>query len=270
MPLVVVSLVAYGGFRAYDYLENYLGGRSCRMVDGGTEEKWDPEQAANASTITTVAVTLDRLPTEAAYIAVTTAIQESKLRNLTYGDRDSLGLFQQRPSQGWGTAEQIADPVYSSREFYKHLLKVDGWRDRPLTEVAQEVQRSGHPDAYADHEDQGRTISQVLSGEVPAAVGCRLDPATESTAPDELLAKMKKQTGARGSVADGGLSLTASSEKVAWALAGWAVTHAEADGVTRVTVGDREWRRERGKAGWSWHDASEPTAGSTTVRVELA
>ncbi|MDF8264987.1 hypothetical protein [Luteipulveratus flavus] len=270
VPLLVLGAVGYGGYVAYDHLENFFGGTSCRMVDGGHEEKWEPEQAANASTITTVAVTLDRLPTQAAHIAVTTAIQESKLRNLTYGDRDSVGLFQQRPSQGWGTADQIADPVYSSRAFYEHLVKVDGWRDRPLTEVAQEVQRSGHPDAYADHEDQGRTITQVLSGQVPAAVGCRLDAATDSTAPAALLTKLRAQTGARASVAGGGVDVRASSEQVAWAIAGWAVTHSESDGITKVTVGDQEWRRERGKDGWRWHEASTPTNDTRSVRIDLA
>ncbi|MCG6497103.1 C40 family peptidase [Kitasatospora sp. A2-31] len=101
-------------------------------------------------------------------IALATALQESNLRNLSYGDRDSLGLFQQRPSQGWGTAEQIQDPVYASTRFYKALLEVPGWEQLPLTVAAQKVQRSGFPDAYAKWEPLStalqQAISQVLSG----------------------------------------------------------------------------------------------------------
>ena len=89
------------------------------------------------------------LPARAASIALATAYQESKLRNLDHGDRDSLGLFQQRPSQGWGTAKQIQDPYYATNAFYDALVKIDGYQTMRITEAAQEVQRSGFPEAYA-------------------------------------------------------------------------------------------------------------------------
>lgn len=78
-------------------------------------------------------------------IALATALQESALRNIDYGDRDSLGLFQQRPSQGWGTPAQIMDPVYSAGVFYDRLAEVPGYSRLPLTVAAQRVQRSGFP-----------------------------------------------------------------------------------------------------------------------------
>jgi hypothetical protein len=106
------------------------------------------EQLANATTIYQVSVTL-ALPPYAAQIAIATALQESSLYNLNYGDRDSLGLFQQRPSQGWGTPAQIMDPVYASTKFYEALVKVHNWQTLPLTQAAQAVQRSAFPDAYA-------------------------------------------------------------------------------------------------------------------------
>ncbi|MEV0530741.1 C40 family peptidase [Kitasatospora sp. NPDC050463] len=96
-------------------------------------------------------------------IALATALQESTLRNLAYGDRDSLGLFQQRPSQGWGTAEQIQDPVYASTRFYKALLEVPGWEQLPLTVAAQKVQRSGYPEAYAKWEPLATALQQAIS-----------------------------------------------------------------------------------------------------------
>ncbi|NYI03446.1 cell wall-associated NlpC family hydrolase [Allostreptomyces psammosilenae] len=102
-----------------------------------------------------------------------TALQESSLRNLSYGDRDSLGLFQQRPSQGWGTAEQIQDPVYASTKFYEGLLAVDGWESMTLTQAAQAVQRSDFPDAYAKWE-LATTLQQAIAPTIdPPASGTR-------------------------------------------------------------------------------------------------
>lgn len=97
-------------------------------------------------------------------VAIATAIQESSLYNLDYGDRDSVGLFQQRPSQGWGTVEEIMDPYYSARKFYAALSAVAGWETMPVTEAAQAVQRSGFPDAYADHEDEARAWAHAFTG----------------------------------------------------------------------------------------------------------
>jgi hypothetical protein len=115
------------------------------------------EQTANAKAI--IAATKKAgLPERAAVISIATSLQESKLENLGHlGDRndhDSLGLFQQRPSSGWGSPEQITDPEYATTAFLKGLKQVDGWRDMPLTEAAQTVQVSAYPDAYAQWERQ--------------------------------------------------------------------------------------------------------------------
>jgi cell wall-associated NlpC family hydrolase len=106
------------------------------------------EQVRNAQTIVAVGHTLG-MPPRAYVVAVATALQESRLRNLSYGDRDSLGLFQQRPSQGWGTPAQVRDPEYAAARFYQGLDRVPGWELLPLTVAAQAVQRSAFPDAYA-------------------------------------------------------------------------------------------------------------------------
>ncbi|MEU4147374.1 C40 family peptidase [Streptomyces parvulus] len=119
------------------------------------------EQVPNAQTIVAAGLSLD-VPKKGQIIALATAMQESRLRNLNYGDRDSLGLFQQRPSQGWGSAEQIRDPTYASEQFYKHLLKVNGWQQMTVTQAAQAVQRSGLPDAYAQWEDLATALQSAL------------------------------------------------------------------------------------------------------------
>ncbi|MFC9327935.1 C40 family peptidase [Kitasatospora sp. NPDC057015] len=117
-----------------------------------------------------------QVPARGQVIALATAMQESRLRNLSGGDRDSLGLFQQRPSQGWGTPAQLQDPVYASTAFYKALLQVAGWQELPLTVAAQAVQRSGFPDAYA----QWELLASALRQAIGTALGA---PSASATAP---------------------------------------------------------------------------------------
>jgi hypothetical protein len=107
-----------------------------------------PTQAQNAAIIAAVALRKG-LPDHAVTVALATSLQESQLLNLSYGDQDSLGLFQQRPSQGWGTSTQIMDPNYAASAFYDHLAQLSGWQTMPVTEAAQLVQHSATPDAYA-------------------------------------------------------------------------------------------------------------------------
>ena len=113
------------------------------------------------------------LPPRAWVIAVATSLQESNLRNIGHlgasNDHDSLGLFQQRPSTGWGTPEQIQDPNYSATAFYKGLVEVPGWETLPLTAAAQKVQVSAYPDHYAKHETQAGNIVAALHGAGPYA-----------------------------------------------------------------------------------------------------
>lgn len=120
------------------------------------------EQIPNARAIVATGVQM-KTPAKGQVIALATAMQESTLRNLPYGDRDSVGLFQQRPSQGWGTRAQILDPVYASTKFYKALRSVDGWEQMPVTVAAQAVQKSGLPDAYAKHEPLATALQQAIA-----------------------------------------------------------------------------------------------------------
>ncbi|MFF4625705.1 C40 family peptidase [Nonomuraea jabiensis] len=123
----------------------------------------DDEQRVNALLIVSTAQQLG-LPARAAVIAVAAALQESELRNLTHGHLDSLGLFQQRPSQGWGTREQILDPSHAARQFYDRLVKVPRWEQLPLARAAQAVQRSASPDAYARWEPLAQQAVDAVSG----------------------------------------------------------------------------------------------------------
>lgn len=123
----------------------------------------DPEeQISNAATIQATGVAM-KVPARGQIVALATALQESGLRNLDYGDRDSLGLFQQRPSQGWGTAAEIRKPVYASTRFYEALLKVSGWQSMTVTQAAQAVQKSGYPEAYAKWEPLATALQKAIA-----------------------------------------------------------------------------------------------------------
>ncbi|MCY0942363.1 C40 family peptidase [Streptomyces antarcticus] len=139
------------------------GGDSSIRVEG---LELPAEQIPHAKTIVATGIAL-KVPERGQVVALATAIQESRLRNLNSGDRDSLGLFQQRPSQGWGTPEQIRDPVYASTKFYKGLLEVKGWQQMTITQAAQAVQRSGFPDAYARWEPLARALQQAIVKTLP-------------------------------------------------------------------------------------------------------
>lgn len=217
----------------------------------------------NASTINAVGWKLRR-PERARIIAVATAWQESRLRNLPNGDRDSVGLFQQRPSQGWGTAARIADPVYASGRFYDALSKVSGWEQMSLTRAAQEVQYSGFPDAYAQWEPQATTLVRALDGATPLELACR-SGAIAPTAPmparpalpgsdrlagglRTLLAGAGAELGGISKVSGSGGTATATialpgipTEAAGRVLAAWLVAHATGSGVGTVAVADRQY-----------------------------
>jgi len=153
---VVLVAAAVGGVAALFGDNSGMGCAAAGTTTTGVAG-YDPDQMAHAATIVAVGKQMN-VPTRGWVIAIATAMQESGLRNLDYGDRDSLGLFQQRPSQGWGTPAQVTNPTYSATQFYQHLLAVPGWQAMSLADAAQTVQRSGYPDAYAKHVPTARII----------------------------------------------------------------------------------------------------------------
>ncbi|MEQ3552874.1 C40 family peptidase [Pseudonocardia nematodicida] len=130
-----------------------IGGGSQSI--GGTE--WNAEQTEHAATIVSIAVERG-LPRRAAVIAISTVIVESRLINVAHGDRDSLGLYQQRPSQGWGSPEQVLNPDYATRIFYDRLLEIPGWAAMPPGQAADTVQRSAFPERYGPQEEPAAAL----------------------------------------------------------------------------------------------------------------
>jgi cell wall-associated NlpC family hydrolase len=133
-------------------------------------------QLTDAQVIDSVTASM-QLPQRAAIIAIATAMQESRLINLPGGTSDSLGLFQQRPSQGWGTTAQIMQPVYATTRFLDALTAVPDWQDLPLTVAAQDVQHSRHPDAYAQWEPLATALAGTFDG---TATACLTDNSTSA------------------------------------------------------------------------------------------
>ena len=159
-PVVAIALVVVLGL-AWDAGREEAAQPSggCTLPSSGVP--LTDEQIGNARTIAQVG--RDRgLPERAVVIALATAMQESSLRNLDYGDRDSLGLFQQRPSQGWGTPEQVQDPVYAAGKFYDGLVLVPGWQTMRVTDAAQWVQRSAYGELYQQHAEMAVELSATL------------------------------------------------------------------------------------------------------------
>ena len=262
LVLFAGGLVVAGVLGAKGVLHNF-GGPQCQATALGQDVTFNPSQTAYAATIDAVAEKRG-LPARAATIGIATAIQESKLRNLNYGDRDSVGLFQQRPSQGWGTREQLLDPVYATNAFYDALVKIKGYESMRITEIAQKVQRSAYPEAYADHEQQGRLLASTLSGHSPGGLGCRLNDASRGDATGFQKA-LKAELGATAAVSGRSATVRAPSERKAWSAGAYAVAKADQYGATRVRVGDQEWRRTRDTDGWAWHRVSSDLPATSVV-----
>ncbi len=198
----------------------------------------EPEQATNAATI--AAVGLRRgLPPHAVTVALATALQESKLRNLPYGDRDSLGLFQQRPSQGWGTAVQIQNPRYAAGRFYARLTAIPGWQTMPVAQAAQRVQRSADGSAYAIWEGQARTLAQGMTGRAGAAVGCRIrEVAGDATT---LAGELRTDYGLHA------VDQPQADPVRGWAVASWLVTRAREHRLMQVSYLGHTWKASSGR-----------------------
>jgi hypothetical protein len=229
----------------------------------------DLEQARLTSIIVGLSVRRGLAP-RAASIAMATVYQETGIRNLDHGDRDSVGLFQQRPSQGWGTVERLQDPYYATRKFYEALVKVDGWETGDINDVAQRVQRSGHPEAYRDHEADGRVLASVFTGSSPGGLTC-LERADRAGDVDGLVNALEKSLGPVDHDVQGvTVTVAAGRERLAWAYAHSAVANAAHYGVTTVTIGDQTWTTD-GVSLPTWTDAAEPLAADRlTITVRAA
>jgi len=304
VAVVVLALLGAGGTALFVWwVDGSVGPvvlrEMCSATVDGNTARITPEQAVNASTIAAVAEQRG-LPARAVTIALAAALQESELYNLDYGDRDSLGLFQQRPSQGWGTAEQVMDPVYASNQFYDALLRIDGYRDLEIAVAAQQVQRSAYPDAYSDHEPAARVLASALSGHSPGTLSCSIRPAgvaEQAAGPDGLTPRAQTvldelnqsfdglEVGGfePGGVSSGHIDGSAHYDgraldvffpayddpdvtRSGWVVAHWLAANADRLGVATVIYDEQIWTARRSGEGWRPYTHPSGETADPTLR----
>jgi hypothetical protein len=253
---VLVAVVAGAALvvaaRTVGFGHRHAAGPPCAATSGTSAFSFDLDQAENATTIAAIGKRLG-LADHAVTIALAAALQESRLRNLPYGDLDSLGLFQQRPSQGWGTPAQIQTPSYAAGAFFAHLARVPGWQDMAVADAAQAVQHSAAPAAYAQWEAQARVMAEALTGELPAAFSCRVR--VGGTTPADTVAMARALDGEAGPV-DLAAPLPAPR---GWTVASWIIGHARQFSVSSVRFGGSRWTASGGV--WT----ADPSAGAVIV-----
>lgn len=265
VALCLVAALGVAGWKGWEWLSAKLNPERCYLQVEGAEEplKLTHEQTVNAAVIVAESFNRD-LPEQAAIVALATAWQESGLRNLDHGDRDSLGLFQQRPSYGWGTQEQIMDPWYSSGRFYEEIVKFDNWETTDVNDMAQKVQRSGHPEAYRKHETNARALAGALRGSRAAILACidRDGTGNDTTGLTKVLAAVP---GVEVETGDSQFVIRGGDETARWAAAQLAMANTRAAGIKRITHGDKEWTAEAKQ----WGTARTAPAESDVVVVSL-
>ncbi|HEU5130103.1 MAG TPA: hypothetical protein VFU12_19140 [Glycomyces sp.] len=274
VPAVLALALAAGlATGCSDTVDEMLSPKPTGCFIGGTAEPLHltAEQTFHASTIAAVGLR-DGMDERAVAVAIATALQESKLENIDYGDRDSIGLFQQRPSMGWGTEEEILDPVYASFKFYEKLRRTDGWEEMAIGDAAQAVQISAHPDLYEQWEGHGLTVAAAFAGGEEAGVTCIGGKAGED-APDAaaLAEAYAYQWGVEAATADGRVVTIAADDAVSgWNGASWAVAKSHEFDIASVEYAGTRW--EPGEDGWVTPDgevAEVAAADESTVVVTL-
>jgi hypothetical protein len=274
---VLVLVLVVAGFGIYDSFRHLTPGvpaPGCQVGTGAQAISLDTEQAAIAATIAGVAAR-HGLPRRAITIAYAAALQESKLHNLGYGDRDSVGVFQQRPSQGWGPAADLQDPVYATTKFFAALTQVRGYATIPVYQAAQDVQHSADGSAYAQWGELAGQLAGYFTGQQPHGVSCWYAPAgkanlagavrriTQTFGPQghaEVVVAISTNRSApknKGSVA-----VLHARQDAAWAVASWLVAHAQAYGLSQVRYAGYDWKAANGSMGWQRDPDPARTNGS--------
>ncbi len=241
--LVVVAAVGLRGWLRDGVVPPLPGEERCVATVKDHSVVLDPDQAHYTSIVVGLSVRRGLAP-RAGSIAMATVYQETGIRNLDYGDRDSVGLFQQRPSQGWGSEKQLMDPYYATTKFYDALVRVRDWESGDITKVAQAVQRSAYPDAYRDHEPDARVLASALTGQTARSFTCLVTGTPQGDA-EGLAASLSRTFRVDVTTKDQVLTLKAGSDRLAWAYAQYAVANAGRHGVVSVEVGDQVWTTDR-------------------------
>ena len=238
------------------------------------------DQAAIAATIAGVAARR-HLPREAVIVAYAAALQESQMQDLDYGDRDSVGVFQQRPSQGWGTTAELEDPVYAATKFFAALVQVPRYTKLPVDRAAQAVQHSADGSAYEQWAEVAQLLAGYFTGAQPHGVSCWFTPTgradlaaaerqlTETFGPQGRHAVMVAVTTGRSGKKGRGSSVAVVrvQRDAAWTVASWLVANAQDYGISEVRYAGYEWTAADGSMGWQRASGTQGPARATTSIV---
>ncbi len=253
VSLLIALTVALVLYIAFERIAPLFKGSGCEATEGGQVVTLAPSQAGIAATIAGVAQR-EALPSRAVTVAYAAALQESKLQNLTYGDRDSVGIFQQRPSQGWGKPSQIENPVYATSRFFGALIKVPGYQRLPVYQAAQAVQRSADGVAYQQYQSMAARMAGAFTGQVPHAVSCwysqKISGKARLGAAERDLTQTFGSHSARAT-AGPGPSVRVASARDGWAVAAWLVSHAPQYRITDVQYAGYQWTAANSARGWA-------------------
>jgi hypothetical protein len=276
---VLVLVLAVAGYAIYAGLKHVITpappAPGCQAGTGEQAVTLDTEQAGIAATVAGVA-TRHRLPRQAVTIALAAALQESKLHNLDYGDRDSVGIFQQRPSEGWGPATRLEDPVYATTKFFAALTRVRGYATMPVWKAAQDVQHSADGSAYGQWANLAGQLAGYFTGQSPHGVSCWYTPAGQANLTGAMR-RMAQTFGPQGRKAvvarittdrsgqknKGSTAVLRVQPAAAWTVANWLVAHAQAYRLSEVRYAGFVWKAANGSMGWRPDSVqSDPPRGS--------
>jgi hypothetical protein len=264
--LLIAAAAALGLYVGYQRVAPLVESPGCDASGGGQVVSLNASQAGIAATIAGVAQR-DALPAEAVTVAYAAALQESKLQNLPYGDRDSVGVFQQRPSQGWGTASELEDPVYATSKFFSALTQVPGYQRLPVYQAAQAVQRSADGYAYQRFQPMAARMANAFTGQDPHAVWCWYPQKISGTAlAGAARLGLSHTFGPMTTLvtADPGMSVRVGTPGDGWAVAAWLVSHAQLYRVDSVHYAGYQWSAADGSRGWA-RSVSTATPGSVQL-----
>jgi hypothetical protein len=252
--VVVIGAAAFGVRALWNSAQGHLQSDDCTVGNFSV----DTGQAAVAATMVSVVVTRN-LPERAAVLTLAAGLQESKLRNLPDGDRDSVGVLQQRPSQGWGTPAQLNDLHYATGKFLDALVKIDNWQTLPLAEAVQDVQISADGSAYAQHEPLAQALSDALMGVTPAGIDCSFHQPAAQLTPSAVSTQLTKDLPVeKPTLAESTISVP----KASWTTAAWFVAQASQVGIKSVTYSGQRWQSGKG---WK----TDKTVGTGAVSATL-
>jgi hypothetical protein len=261
---VVVAAAALGAFGVHALWTTAQRALSSDHCDVGSFELDTDQAGVAAEMVGEVSKFTPPLPERATVLVLAAGLQESKLTNIPpgQGDRDSVGVLQQRPSQGWGhyRAAPLTDVGEATREFLVHLIRVPHWRTLPLADAVQAVQISADGSAYAQHEPEAQALADALQGRKPAGITCEFDPPTVVARPAKVATLVADQLPINPP------RVVGNSVRVpgaAWQTVSWFVANADRLGIDSVAYSGKRWTRAHG-----WQSAKD--VGRNAVVATMA